>query len=72
MLALNECVNKDTWPVELEAAKQYATDIINQFHAKKAKKASLIRAIIEATTVNRVQFITINSIFSGNGLNVIK
>jgi hypothetical protein len=72
MLALNECVNKDTWPVELESAKQYATDIINQFHAKKAKKASLLRAVVEATTVSRIQFIVINSIFSGNGLSVIK
>ena len=72
MLALNEYVNKDTWPVEIEAAKQYAADIINQFHAKKAKKASLIQAITTATSIDRVQFITINSIFSGNGLAVIR
>lgn len=68
---LEQYANKDTWPKDLPAAKEYARQAVNEFQWKD-KVPELLAEIDKATRIARLQEIVIYPLLSGEGNFVIK
>lgn len=71
MKDLNYYANKSNWPLDLVQAKEFAREAINTW-VWKEKAPRFIAQIESATSVRRVQELTLYSLLSGEGLKVIK
>jgi len=70
-MSLDQYVNASNWPTDLEEAKTFAREAIEQFKWKE-KVPGFLRQVDKATTVARLQEIVIYPLMSGEGLKVIK
>lgn len=68
---LNHYVNKNNWPTDLEPARLFAREAIIKWIYKE-KITRFLRQVDSATSVKRIQEITIYPLLSGEGLKVIK
>lgn len=69
--SLGQYINKDNWPKDLPSAKVFANEAVQNFKFKQ-KIPAFQRDIAKAPSVEKLQFMVVNALMSGEGLSVVR
>lgn len=68
---MEQYIDQTNWPTDLAEAKVFANQAVDNFKFKE-KIPAFKRDIEKAQSVDKLQFMIVNAIMSGEGLGVMK